>query len=198
MNIANPVYQEVQQNVFDLEAEISSLQSRKKQLSKILIEREQVLQNVPENQKHLALLEQARDSNRRIYEELLMRHSQSEVSKQMEIGDKATTFRIVDAAFLPRAPVSPNMMLQILLSIAFGLGAGFAVVFVLDNSQNKLTSIDQLQRYDVAILATIPTLHHPEQVRVIKRQDTIVYVAAAAYFAGILGVLLLEMYKRMF
>ena len=198
MNIVNPVYQEVQQNVFDLEAEISSLQSRKRQLSKILVEREQVLQNVPENQKNLALLVQERDSNRRIYEELLLRHSQSEVSTQMEIGDKTTTFRIVDAAFLPRAPISPNMMLQILLSIAVGFGAGFAIVFVLEQSQNKLNSIEQLKVYDVTILATIPTMLKPAQVQQIKRQNTIVYVAASAYFAGILGVLLLETYKRMF
>ncbi len=198
MNIVNPVYQDVQQNVFDLEAEISSLQSRKKQLAKILAEREQVLQNAPENQKDLALLVQERDSNRRIYEELLLRHSQSEVSKQMEIGDKTTTFRIVDAAFLPRAPISPNMMLQILLSIAVGFGVGFVTVVALENSQNKLGSIEQLRVYDVVILATIPTLHNPEQVQQIKRQNTIVYVAASAYFVGILGILLLETYKRMF
>ncbi len=198
MSIVNPVFQELQQSLFALEAEISSLQSRKLQLTKILSEREQNLQNVPENQKNLALLVQERDSNRRIYEELLLRHSQSEVSKQMEIGDKAATFRIVDAAFLPKIPISPNLLMYVFLSIAVGLGSGFAVVFILDNSSNNLNSLDQLQRFDIPILSVIPSIDNPAQIQRVERLDTIVYLATAVYFAGVLGILLLETYKGMF
>jgi polysaccharide chain length determinant protein (PEP-CTERM system associated) len=198
MNIVNPVYQDIQQNIFDLEAEISSLQSRQQQLAKILAERESVLQDVPENQKNLALLVQERDSNRRIFEELLLRHSRSEVSKQMELGDNASTFRIVDAAFLPKIPNSPNMLLQLLLSIAVGFGAGFAVVVILENSSNSFRTLEQLKAYDIAILATIPTLENPEQIEQVRKVDIAVYIATSAYFAGILGILLLEMYKRIF
>jgi polysaccharide chain length determinant protein (PEP-CTERM system associated) len=198
MNIVNPVYQDVQQIIFDLEGQISSLQSRKQQLSKILTKREQILQEVPETQKNLALLVQDRDSSRRIYEELLLRHSQSEVSKQMEIGDKASTFRIVDAAFLPKIPISPNMLRQLLLSIAVGFAAGFGAVVLLENSSNKFRSLEQLQRYDIAILATIPTISNPDQVEQVKRLDMVIYFATSLYFAGILGALLLETYKRFF
>ena len=84
------------------------------------------------------------------------------------------------------------------MSIAVGLGVGFGVVFIIENAQNKLNSIEQLQKYNVPILATIPTIQNPVQARQMKLRDTFVYVATAVYFAGILGVLLLETYKRMF
>jgi len=198
MNIANPVYQEVQRNIFNIEAEISSLQSRKKELAKILNERESVLQGVPEKQKNLALLVQERDSNRRIYEQLLLRHSQSEVSKQMEIGDKGTTFRIIDAAFLPKIPIAPNMVMQILLSIAVGLGAGFGLILLYETLRNSFRRVEQLQEYGLPILAMIPTIHNPVQAQKIRRTDTIVYSAASVCFAGIVITLLFETFKRMF
>jgi len=198
MNVANPVYQDVQQKMLDLEAQISSQQSRRQHLAKILAEREQVLQSVPENQKNLALLIQERDSNRRIYEQLLQRHSQSEVAKQMEIGDKATTFRIVDAAFLPKLPISPNMVLQILLSIAIGLGAGIGAVLGMENLRSCFRSPEQLDGYGIPILATIPNIPNPVQIQQVKRVDTIVYLTAATYLTGILGILLFEMFRRLF
>jgi len=198
MKIANPVYQEVQQNIFSLEAEISSLQSRRQQLGKILADRESALQDVPEKQKTLALLEQERDSNRRIYEQLLLRHSQSEVSKQMEVGDKTTTFRIVDAAFLPNVPISPNIMMLILLSMAAGLCTGAGTVIVLENSRDSLRTPDQLQAYGVPVLAAIPSISCPGQEQAIQRRDVYLYVGSAAYLSVFVGLLLFETFKRFF
>jgi len=198
MNVVNPVYQEVQQSILSLDAEISSLESRRTHLSKILTERERTLQDVPENQKALALLEQERDSNRRIYEQLLLRHSQSEVSKQMEVGDKTTTFRIVDAAILPKIPVSPNMMKLLLLSIAAGLGAGLGVIVLLENVTQSFNSLDQLQKLDLPILATVPSIKAPGQASLLSRRDTYLYVVAAIYLVVVFGLLMIEIFKRMF
>ena len=68
----------------------------------------------------------------------------------------------------------------------------------MENSNNHFRTLDQLQSYDIPILGTIPTINNPEQILGVRRLDTIVYVAAAVYFAGILGILLLETYKRIF
>jgi capsular polysaccharide biosynthesis protein len=153
---------------------------------------------MPESQKNLSLLIQTRDSNRRVYEELLMRQSQSDVSKQMEIGEKTTNFKIVDAAFLPKVPVSPNILMLILMSIAVGLGAGSGVVILMEKYRDTLVDIDQLEDLDVTVLATIPTIDTPVHLQKIRQKDKIVFVFSSIYFAGILGVLLLEAISRFF
>ena len=43
-----------------------------------------------------------------IYNQLVARYGQSEISKQMELKDKSTSFRIIEAAVTPEFPASPN------------------------------------------------------------------------------------------
>ena len=72
---------------------------------------------------------------------------QSEVSKQMEIGNKAATFRIVDPAILPKVPVSPNILKMLLLTLVGGLGCGFGTVFIRENLDTRVRDISFL--YDL-------------------------------------------------
>ena len=102
MTSVNPVFQDVQQKAFDLDSEISAQKAKRKRLEELLSQRKMQLRTVPENRKGIAMLIQERDSLKRIYDELLMRMGQSEVSKQMEIGDKTTNFRVVDPALYPQ------------------------------------------------------------------------------------------------
>jgi len=155
------------------------------------------LQNIPETKKELAVLNQERDSYKNIYQQLLMRMGQSEVSKQMEIGDKTTTFRIVDPAILPRMPVSPNMLKLILLSIAIGIGSGLGVVFLLDNLDDSVKNVQQLTNLNLRVLAIIPSI--PDEV-LLKRQrgrDIWVFAVAGVYLTGVLFLLGFELLKTM-
>jgi polysaccharide chain length determinant protein (PEP-CTERM system associated) len=196
MTSINPLHQDLQQKLFDVEAEMSALEGRRNMVHKLMGEREKELQDVPENRKKLAVLIQERDSYRKIYEQLLMRAGQSEVSKQMEIGDKATTFRIVDPALLPMVPVSPNMIKMILLAIAAGLGCGFGAVVLLDNLNSSVKEVQQLRNMGVEVLAVIPSMTDEVQVAQQKRKDLLVYTFAGLYFCGIIGLLAWEAMKR--
>jgi len=192
MTTINPVYQEVQQNIFNAEAEISSLQARKQSLTKLMDARKKQLQEVPENRKVLAALEQERNSYREIYDQLLMRMGQSEVSKQMEISNKASTFRIVDPALLPTVPVSPNMVKMILMSIVAGLGCGVGLVILLDRMNPSIIEAAQVKDLGLEVLAVIPTIVDKVQDTRRKKRDAFVYSLSGVYFSGILGLLAFE------
>lgn len=170
MQGVNPVYQETLQDKLALEAEISSLNAKKSKLRQMVQAREKELREVPEQRKELDRLIQERDSARKIYEDLLLRLGQSEVSKQMEIGDKATTFRIVDPAILPRVPVSPNMLKMILLAIAAGLGAAGGLVMLLEKSDASVKSVDDLKPHGLLVLAQIPSIVDEQAVRRRKKR----------------------------
>ncbi len=195
-SMPNPVYQEVLQNVFDLESEISSLDGRKRHLKKIMLLKEKNLQESPTTNKELDMLVQERDSSRRIYEQLLMRAGQSEVSRQMELGDKSTTFRIVDPAILPQAPASPNLIRMIMMSIAAGFLLGGGLVIGVEISRGTVSSVDDIKTLGYTLLATIPTIVEPASVVKRRRTDIMVYCASFAYFTLVVGVLIYELLPK--
>ena len=197
MQGVNPVYQDTLQEKLGLEAEISSLNAKKSKLQQMVQTREEGLREVPEQRKELDRLSQERDSARNLYQELLLRLGQSEVSKQMEIGDKATTFRIVDPAILPKVPISPNMLKMILLAIAAGLGGGFGVVMLLEKFDGTIKEVSELKTYGVRVLAQIPTIVDQQSVKVRKRRDLGLYLTVACYGLGVLALLAYESLYRL-
>ncbi|MEZ4600270.1 MAG: GNVR domain-containing protein [Syntrophotaleaceae bacterium] len=192
MEGANPVYQETMQAKLALEAEISSLQARRTKLQQMVAGRESELREFPEKNKELDRLIQERDSARSIYEQLLQRLGQSEVSKQMEIGDKTTTFRIVDPAILPKVPVAPNMIKLILMSVAVGLGCGLGLVVLLEKMDGTIKDPEEIQELSVPVLAQIPTIVDQQLVTRRKKQDLALYLVSASYGMMVFSLLVYE------
>jgi len=192
ISTANPMYQELKQKVIEADAEIESLNAKEKHLNTMIAQKEHDLRNIPENKKKLADLIKERDSYQGVYQSLLMRLGQSEVSKQMEIEDKTTTFRIIEPAILPSAPVSPNRVRMILAGIVVGFLCGFGLIFFLDHSDNSIKTIDSLKSLGIPIFAIIPKMQSSEETIRRRKKDTYVFGFAGAYMLCILVVLALE------
>ncbi len=192
----NPLHQELQGRVFELDAELSSMRARKLNLQKTIAKRENELRDVPTARKELGILTQQRDSIRNVYDELLGRMSQSEVSKQMEIGNKAATFRIVDAAVLPEVPVSPNMLKMFLLAVAGGIGCGIGVVYLFENMDTRVRDVELFAELGVDVLAVVPNISDPVTLKRVWRKDLLVVFVAGVYLLCFAGVFVYEIYLR--
>ena len=190
----NPLHQELQSRLFDIDAELSSLTAKKLNLKRTIAKRENELREVPTARKELGILIQERDSIRNVYDELLGRMSQSEVSKQMEIGNKASTFRIVDAAVLPEVPVSPNMLRMFLLAIVGGIGCGVGVIYLLETMNTKVRDVEMFETLGVDVLAVIPSIIDPQVAKRTWRKDVLVFSVAGIYFICFAGVFVYEIF----
>ena len=190
----NPLHQKLQGQIFELDAALSSLVAKKKNLKKTIAKRENELRDVPTARKELGILIQQRNSIRNIYNELLARMSQSEVSKQMEIGNKATTFRIVDAAVLPEVPVSPNMLKMFLFAVVGGIGCGVGVIYLLESMDGKVRDVALFDALGVDVLAVVPSIIDPQLAKRAWRKDLLVFFIAGVYFICFAGVFLYEIY----
>lgn len=151
-----------------------------------------LLQSIPAAKAKLEDLEREKNSQKTLYETMAARQGQSEVSKQMEVQDKSTVFRIVDPAVLPIKPVSPNRIKLILLGILAGIGGGLGLVMLKDQLDDSVKSVDMAKVFGLPILAAIPRIEDPQQTALQVRQDRRLYLAAGLYFSVILGVLALE------
>jgi polysaccharide chain length determinant protein (PEP-CTERM system associated) len=196
MSAMNPIYQQLKQTFLETEAELDALDAKKRQLAVLIAQKETELRYIPEGKKVLSDLEKERDSYKNIYEQLLARVGQSEVSKQMEIGDKTTTFRIVDPAIMPTKPVSPNRVKLILSGILFGIMAGFAGVFVRETFDNSIKDTETLKNLGVEILAVIPKIFNEEEQKRLRKKDRLIYGVAGSYFLIICSVLLYEVLDK--
>lgn len=151
-----------------------------------------LLHGIPTAKSNLERLEREKNNQKLIYEQLIARQGQSEISKQMEVQDKSTTFRIVDPAVIPIKPISPNRVKVILLGIVAGLAGGLGLLLLLDFMDPSVRDVESLKTLGVPILAVIPVIKNPVDVSLEKKQALRLYWIAGVYFSIILAVLLVE------
>jgi succinoglycan biosynthesis transport protein ExoP len=188
----NPIYQELTQRSLETESDIQSADARQKQLLSMMAARENELKNIPANKKKLAELEQVRDANQELYDKLLQRQGQSEVSKEMEVEDKSTTFRVVDPAIIPPKPFSPNRAKIFVMAIFVGLVGGFAGVFVRDGFDSSVRQEKTLKDLGLQILAVIPNIYNEEEQEEKVKREKILYAVTGSYFLFVCMTMVLE------
>ncbi|HDK17506.1 MAG TPA: hypothetical protein ENG75_06155, partial [Nitrospirae bacterium] len=196
MSTLNPVYQELKAEMSRIKLEIAGIKVREKQLKKLVESKKGYLREIPAEKKKLADLEREKGTNKRIYEELILRLGQSEVSKQMEIQDKGATFRIVDPAILSTRPVSPNRVKIILLGILAGFAGAFGLVLLLDSMDKSVKSVDVLKTLGLPLLAIIPRIHTEDDLKNQKKKDVGLYAFAGLFMLCVLGIFVFELIKR--
>lgn len=96
----------------------------------------------------------------RIRDVLEMRYLQ----ERIEMRIPRTTVEVVEAAQPPSldAPVSPNLYLNVVLSVLLGLGAGLGLAFFVEYLDTSVKTIDELERYISApVLGVVPQKVRP-------------------------------------
>lgn len=175
-----------------LSIQLSAIGARTDKLHKAIEERKAILASLPEKRKVYNELVRDRDTYQYTYEQLVQRHGKSELSKQMEIQDKAGTFRIVDPAIVANKPISPNRVPIILLSLAAGVAVGFGVILALDYFDPSVRSIDAVQELGLPVLALIPQFTTTEELERQRKQGLVLTAFVAVYLLGVCLVLTYE------
>ncbi len=196
MTSMNPLYLDVQQRMSEVESGISSKKAEIQNLKRLIVKRESELHDVPANRKELNVLIQERDSYQKIYQDLLARMGQSEVSKQMELGNRTATFRIVDPAVLPEIPVSPNMFKMFLLAVAGGLGCAVGLVFLLETLDSRVRNVEVFKELGIEVLAIVPNISDEQALRRNRKRDLIFFGVTCIYGFCFMGMFAYGIYLR--
>lgn len=175
-----------------LSSELKAIRQAVANLSNGIARNRGILQSIPAARATLEDLEREKNSQKNLYESMLARQGHSEVTKQMEVQDKSTVFRIVDPAILPIKPISPDRIKIILLGILAGIGGGFGIVLLKDQMDASVKDMDMARELGLPVLAVIPRIEDPMRLVLAARQDRRLYIAAGCYFSLILVILLLE------
>lgn len=99
------------------------------------------------------IYQQEVDTNRALYDGLLQRFKEIGVAAGVGVNNIA----IVDTAAVPQKPSSPNLLLNLLISILAGLGLGIALALALEQVDQAIADPSEVQRkLGVPLLGSVP------------------------------------------
>lgn len=128
------------QNIVD---EYRSAVTREKLLADAIDQQKKVVQDIAERSVAYNILKQQVDTNQQLYENMLERMKETQVSTTMN----ANNIRIVDAAEVPMGPVRPRILLNLTLGLILGIGLGVGLAFFQEYLDNTLKTPDDVEHF---------------------------------------------------
>lgn len=137
-------------------AQYESALQKERQLHDLLENQKQEAQSLHADSVEYQNLLSIVNNKRRVMEVLLQRQSETEIASQLD-SIKSSSIHIVDRAVVPTGHYSPNMRMNILISMVLGLGFGFLMAYFIEYLDDSLKTPDDVENYlQLATLGIIP------------------------------------------
>lgn len=85
--------------------------------------------------------------------------------EELELKQQAERFEVVEQASLPDAPISPNRPLILMAGAVGGIGAGLALILLLELMNKAIRRPSELSRIDITPVAIIPYVYTTQEAR---------------------------------
>jgi polysaccharide chain length determinant protein (PEP-CTERM system associated) len=149
---------------------------------------QQRIERTPKREEELIALNRGYNNIQASYNSLLNRKLEAEIAVSMEKKQKGEQFSILDRAYMPQEPISPNIKRLFMLAMMAGLGIGGGLIFLLDYFNTSLKNPEDFELdLGVSVLATIPKVYQKKDFR-LKRLNQLLtafsLVVAACLLAG--------------
>lgn len=99
--------------------------------------------DITDKLKEYNILKRELESNKALYDSLLTRTKETEVTKELE----STNLRLVDVASVPKEPFSPNRKVDITIGAIFGLVLGTGLAFFIEYLDSTVKNAEDIELY---------------------------------------------------
>ena len=145
-----------------MENDIRNLKENIQKIRKTMGIYQRRVEDTPNREQELQSIQRDYNNIKDSYNSLLARRLEAELAVNMEKKQKGEQFRILDYARLPEKPISPDVRMLFMLSLAIGLGLGGGTAFLLEFLNPTLRRDEQIEtEIGLPILASIPPLEQP-------------------------------------
>ncbi|WP_321389608.1 XrtA system polysaccharide chain length determinant [Emcibacter sp.] len=185
----NPVYDQLNMNIIELEGEIASLQARLAQKEDEVKRLASYAQRVPEVEAELARLNRDYGIIKRNYNELLEKRESARISQDLETKSDRVQFRVIEPPQEAREPSSPNRLLYVLGVLFVGLGAGVGVAFLMSQMHSTFSTEQRLRDVlSMPVLGSISAIPSPQELQGRKRKLILFSIMLAGLFISCISV----------
>ena len=145
--------EELRKQISNLKAERSILNSRERVLNKTVAEFESDALETSRKELKYTILERNVETNKKMYDTLLSKVKESNI-----LGNAAVTnIRVGEEASTPLKPKEPRKLVNLLLSIVFGIFFGIGFSFFQEYLDRTIRTEEDVQQFlDLPILAVVP------------------------------------------
>lgn len=177
LNIQKKIENEIKKAEFDIS-----------EIQKSMAFYQKKVEDTPKREQELQSLQRDYNNIRENYNSLLARKLESEIAVSMEKKQKGEQFRILDHARIPEKPISPDVRILLLISLAVGLGLGGGLAFLLEFLDTAIKSAEEVEsEFGLPLLVSIPSLKKPEN-KFKKRAEMVLYSLFSLYAMSIFAI----------
>jgi polysaccharide biosynthesis transport protein len=179
----NPTYVFLKIQWDTVQAELNAARAEQAQLTEKLSEYEYRLARTPIIESEYQALARGYDSARQKYAEVKQKQLQAKLAEHLEMGSKGHQFKLVQPAYLPSSPESPNRLGLALLGVLFALSGGIGSVSLAEYMDHTIHGSKALITvFHAPPLAVIPLIDNSgNPARKHKRLSAAASVIAAMF-----------------
>lgn len=166
------------------EARVASLRARVTEFESRLETLQADAQRIPQLETEMAQLNRDYSVHKSNYDALVSRRESASIAAEMNTQAGIADFRVIDPPSMPTKPSAPNRLLLLPLAALVGLGAGFALTFLISQLRPSFGDPRQLREISgLPVLGTVSMLPTPERRRK-RRNGLIAFGGGLAAYAG--------------
>ncbi len=181
----NPAYIQLQAQLEAAEANLTSFHKRRDEtLRRIKAYKNRITSAPKVEQEYRALTRDYEDTVKQ-YQDAKAKLMEAQLSVKLEKEQKGERFTLIEPPLLPEVPYSPNRVMIIILGLILSLGAGLAVVVILESMDGSIRGVKSLESlFGTVPLATIPYIPSEDEIA-----EAHSYVPKIKLLLGGIGVL---------
>jgi uncharacterized protein involved in exopolysaccharide biosynthesis len=157
VKMSNPVYQNMEMDLFRAEGELNSQKARAEAVKVQLdqLDKEIALLDMSENK--LQNMKREIAINEKNYKTYADRQEEARISEAMN-RQKLSNISVIQTAVVPAKPVKQNRKIKLLVGTLLGLFAGFAFAYVSETTAETFLSPESAEKYlELPVLLTVPS-----------------------------------------
>jgi len=157
-----PVPQLRRKTLQSLDNELAKLRQEEAGIRQTIASFEQRLESAPQRQQEYQLLTRDWSAAKDLYDSLLRRYEEAQLTASMETGDHGERFRILEPAVPPEGPSAPNRMRLMIMGLLLAFAAAVAAVLAREQFDTSFHTVDDVREFtSVPVLVSIPPIGPP-------------------------------------
>ena len=162
-----PELRDIELEIKNLKAEIGRVESQIKWYEK-------KVEETPKREQELLSLERDYGNLQELYDSLMSRKLEADISVSMERKQKGEQFRVIDPAIVPKQPVSPDVQKIFLIAAAVGLGLGAGLAYFMEMMDTSYRNPDEVEKeLKVPVLLSISVRHTEKEIKTLRIKETL-------------------------
>ena len=172
---------ETKMNIKNLQLEIVEIKEK-------IDEYQQRIENTPALEQELQALQRDYHNVRDSHNYLLSRKLEANISVNMEKKQKGEQFEIIDRAYVPGQPISPNLKIIFFITLFLSANIGCGLVLLKDYLDDSLRRLEDIEKeLKISVLAMIPKIYNTRdfrKIRLRKVMTVFTLLLSVSLFAG--------------